>query len=66
MFSALQRALQAQAAGDANFLTRATVSLQKELESPTWLYEDFRAAFLQQYKKYPRMTAHLDRPLPDH
>ena len=61
MLSALQHAVTELSSGDPSYLAQSVSTLQGQMESLPWLYEDFRALFIGKYKKHPELTRHLEK-----
>lgn len=59
MLSALQRAVSELSLDDPTTLAQRVSTLQGQLASPPWPYDDFRALFVAKYKSRPDLTAHL-------
>jgi hypothetical protein len=60
LLSGLQHAVSNLSSGDPSFLSKTVGSLQGQLESPPWRYDDFRSIFLKQYKKHPELAGKLN------
>jgi len=59
VLSDLQRAVSELSWDDSTFLAKSVATLQGQLQSPPWPYDDFRAVFIAKYKSQPALTAHL-------
>lgn len=61
MLSGLQHAVTELSEGDPSFLPLRVSTLQGQMASPPWPYEDFRALFVGKYKKHPELTKHAEK-----
>jgi hypothetical protein len=61
MLSGLQHAVTELSGGDPSYLAQTVSTLQGQMASPPWLYEDFRALFVAKYKKCPGLTRGLEK-----
>ena len=57
MLHALQRAVEARSGGEPDFLIENVKRLQREMQAPSWSYEDFRDLFILKYKKHQGLLA---------